>query len=70
MRVRGRFSGPAPLSRRGSALPDGGPVTSIEVAYAERRLPFLGLRLHWLVAYFALSVVIGFALKRPFKVEI
>ncbi len=69
MRVGGRF--PGPLLYPGEApLPSTGPVTAIEVAYAERRLPFLGLRLHWLVAYFALSVVIGFALKRPFKVEI
>jgi hypothetical protein len=52
------------------ALPAGGPVRSIEVAYPERRLPLLGLRLHWLVAYFALSIVLGYALKRPFRVEI
>jgi uncharacterized membrane protein (DUF106 family) len=52
------------------ALAAGGPVQSIEVVYPARRLPLLGLRLHWLVAYFALSIVLGFALKRPFKVEI
>ena len=69
MRVGGRF--PDPLLYPGeSPLPSGGPVKSIEVAYPARRLPLLGLRLHWLVAYFALSVVLGFALKRPFKVEI
>jgi hypothetical protein len=62
---------PDPLLYPGeSPLPAGGPVKAIEVSYAARRLPFLGLRLHWLVAYFALSVVLGFALKRPFKVEI
>jgi uncharacterized membrane protein (DUF106 family) len=53
-----------------AALPAGGPVRSIEVVYPERRLPFLGLRLHWLVAYFALSIVLGYGLKRPLKVEI
>jgi hypothetical protein len=69
VRVRGRF--PDTLLYPGEPpLPAGGPVRSIEVVHVERRLPFLGLRLHWLVAYFALSVVLGFALKRPFKVEI
>jgi uncharacterized membrane protein (DUF106 family) len=46
------------------------PVKSVEVAYPPKRMIFLGLRLHWLIAYFALSVLFGFALKRPFKVEI
>jgi len=69
VRIQGRF--PDTLLYPGeSALPSGGPVKSIELVYAARRLPFLGLRLHWLVAYFALSVVLGLALKRPFKVEI
>ena len=69
VRAGGRF--PDPLLYPGETpLPSGGPVKSVEVAYPARRLPFLGLRLHWLVAYFALSVVLGFALKRPFKVEI
>jgi uncharacterized membrane protein (DUF106 family) len=44
-------------------------VESVEFVHPERRLPLLGLRLHWLVAYFALSIVFGFALKGVFKVE-
>ena len=68
-RVEGRF--PDELLYPGErALPAGGPVKSIEVVYPPRRLAILGLRLHWLVAYFGLSIVLGFALKRPFKVEI
>ena len=51
-------------------LPRALPVESVEVDHPERRLPLLGLRLHWLVAYFALSIVFGFALKGVFKVEI
>jgi len=51
-------------------LPSSSPVRSIEVTYPVRKLNFLGLRLHWLIAYFFLSIVFGFALKRPFKVEI
>lgn len=46
------------------------PVKSIEVVYPPKRMNFFGLRLHWLIAYFALSILFGFALKRPFKVEI
>jgi hypothetical protein len=51
-------------------LPASFPVESIEVIYAARRLNVLGVRLHWLIAYFGLSIIFGFALKRPFKVEI
>jgi uncharacterized membrane protein (DUF106 family) len=51
-------------------LPRTLPIESVEVDHPERRLPFLCLRLHWLVAYFALSIVFGFALKGVFKVEI
>jgi uncharacterized membrane protein (DUF106 family) len=46
------------------------PVKSIEVTYPARRMNLLGVRLHWLIAYFALSIIFGFALKRPFRVEI
>lgn len=67
--VRGRFP-EALLYPAEPALPAGGPVRSVEVVYPERRLSLFGLDLHWLVAYFVLSVLLGFILKRPFKVEI
>jgi uncharacterized membrane protein (DUF106 family) len=51
-------------------LPDGTAVRSVEVLYRPGRLAAFGLRVHWLVAYFAMSIVIGFALKGVFKVEI
>jgi hypothetical protein len=51
-------------------FPSSGSVRSIEVVYPGNKLNLLGVRLHWLVAYFILSIVFGFALKRPFKVEI
>jgi hypothetical protein len=51
-------------------LPSSRSIKSIEVVYPPKRMNFLGLRLHWLVAYFGLSILIGFALKKPFKVEI
>jgi hypothetical protein len=46
------------------------PIKSIEVAYPEARLRFLGIGFHWLVAFFILSIVFGFGLKGLFKVEI
>jgi len=52
------------------SLPGDTPVTSVEVLYPSRGLPFFGLSVHWLVAYFVLSIVFGFAFKGLFKVEI
>jgi len=51
-------------------LPGKNRVRSVELAYPARRLNLFGLRVHWLMAYLGLSIVFGFALKRPFKVEI
>ncbi|MFZ2055310.1 MAG: hypothetical protein WAU81_14075 [Candidatus Aminicenantales bacterium] len=51
-------------------LPGGNPVRSVELAYPAGRLNLFRLRVHWLIAYLGLSIVFGFALKRPFKVEI
>jgi len=52
------------------ALPSDGRIKAIEVVHPVKRLPLLGLKLHWLVAYLGLSIVFGFALKKPFRVEI
>ncbi len=51
-------------------LPAGTPVRSIEVLYPAKKLAVFGLAIHWLIAYFILSLVFGFALKGVFKVEI
>jgi hypothetical protein len=51
-------------------LPAATPVRSIEVLYPAKTLTILGLNVHWLVAYLALSIVFGFAFKGVFKVEI
>ena len=51
-------------------LAGGTPVRSVEVLYPARRLAAFGLGVHWLIAYFVLSVVFGFAFKGVFKVEI
>jgi hypothetical protein len=45
-------------------------IRSIEVAYPAQRMSLFGWRIHWLVAFFALSIIFGFALKGVFKVEI
>lgn len=51
-------------------LPANCPVESIEVLYRPARFSILGLRLHWLVAFFVLSMAFGLAFKGVFKVEI
>jgi hypothetical protein len=51
-------------------LPRGSKLASIEVAYPPRRLSLFGLPLHWLLAFFALSLAFGLGLKGLFKVEI
>lgn len=74
VRVANLRPGPAFLDRvfnpAEPPLPKALGLESIEVIHPERSLPLFGLRLHWLVAYFALSIVFGFALKGVFKVEI
>lgn len=42
---------------------EGSAVRSIEVLYATREIGFLGFEVHWLIPFFALSLVFGFALK-------
>jgi len=51
-------------------LPGDTPVTSIEIIYPSKGLDLFGLSVHWLVAYFLLSIIFGFAFKGVFKVEI
>lgn len=53
-----------------SPLPKSSPIEYIEIAYPLRKMNLFGLRIHWLIAYFALSIFIGFSLKGIFKVEI
>ena len=51
-------------------LPPGLPVKRVEVVYPGLKLTALGIGFPWLVAYFLLSIIFGFALKRPLKVEV
>lgn len=52
------------------SLPRDSPIKAVEILYPSPRLEFLGIRFHWLVAFFVLSAIFGFALKGVFKVEI
>ncbi|MCX7975011.1 MAG: hypothetical protein N3B16_11025 [Candidatus Aminicenantes bacterium] len=45
-------------------------IEEIVISYPSRRLNFFGLKIHWLIAYFFLSIITGLILKRPLKVEI
>ena len=51
-------------------LPKDSPIESIEIKYEPGSMPLFGWDIHWIIYYFALSVVFGFALKGLFKVDI
>jgi len=46
------------------------PVKSIEIQYPSQSLRLLGLNIHWLIAFFGLSIIFGFSFKGLFGVEI
>ena len=51
-----------------SPLPSGTPVESIAVTYPRRDIRLMGQELHWMVVFFALSLLFAFALRRRFHV--
>ena len=53
-----------------SPLPTDGAVASISVAYPEIDVSVLGLELHWMIVYFALSMIFAFALRKRFNVTL
>lgn len=46
------------------------PLKSIEITYSSKKMNLFGLHLHWLIVYFALSIIFGFGLKGFLRVEI
>jgi len=46
------------------------PVKAIEVQYPNKSMNLFGWKLHWIIVYFALSIIFGFAFKGIFKVQI
>ena len=51
-------------------LPSGTGIRSVEVIYPSKNMDVFGRGVHWLIVYFVLSIIFGFALKGFFKVEI
>ena len=51
-------------------LPRNGPLASIEVQYPSRNFYLWGYALNWLLVFLALSLIVGFALKGVFGVQI
>jgi uncharacterized membrane protein (DUF106 family) len=46
------------------------PIKAIEIQYPSKSLDLFGWKIHWIIVYFALSIVFGFAFKGVFKVQI
>jgi len=53
-----------------SPIPGSSPVESIQVNYKPLELAVFGWHIHWLVLFFVLSIVFGFALKGVMGVEV
>lgn len=53
-----------------SPLPDGSGLTSIRVSYDDADVSFFGLEMHWIIAFFVLTMIFAFALARPLGVKI
>jgi len=51
-------------------LPAGAPVESITVTYPHATIGVLWWEAHWIVVFFILTIVIAYALQRPFKVTL
>jgi len=51
-------------------IPANLPIKTIEVSYPSHHMNLFGLQIHWIIIYFALSIIFGFAFKGVFKVEI
>jgi len=53
-----------------SPVPDNLGIQSVEVDYPSPGMNLFGWHIHWLVVFFALSIIFGFGLKGFFKVKI
>jgi uncharacterized membrane protein (DUF106 family) len=51
-------------------IPSDSVIESIHVTYPHRELRVFGLTVHWLIAFFIISVAAGFALKGVFGIEV
>lgn len=53
-----------------SPLPDGAGLASIRVDYADAAVSLLGFDMHWVIAFFILTMVFAFALAKPLGIKI
>ncbi len=51
-------------------IPAGLPVTRVEIVYPGQEMNLFGFSMHWLIAFFILSIIFGFGLKGFFGVEV
>jgi hypothetical protein len=49
-------------------LPRDSAISAITVGYSEGNIDVFGWELHWMVVFFALSIIFAFALRKPFGV--
>lgn len=69
VRIRRNFMGE--LFNPGEApLPGNIPIKSVEITYPSRSMNLFGWCIHWIIVYFTLSIIFGFAFKGVFKIEI
>jgi uncharacterized membrane protein (DUF106 family) len=46
------------------------PIQKIEIQYPTKNMNFFGWEIHWIIVYFVLSIIFGFAFKGVLKVQI
>jgi uncharacterized membrane protein (DUF106 family) len=46
------------------------PVQAIEIQYPDKSMDLFGWKIHWIIVYFVLSILFGFAFKGVFNVQI
>jgi len=46
------------------------PIKAIEIQYPHKSMNLFGWKIHWIIVYFAISIIFGFAFKGIFKVQI
>lgn len=51
-------------------LPQDAPIVSIEINYPDGHVGLLGWDIHWMVVFFALTLLFTFALRRPLRVQV
>jgi hypothetical protein len=53
-----------------AALPAESPFETIRLDYAEAAVDFFGFAVHWMIAFFVLSIAFAFVLRKPFGVTL